>query len=120
MYRPVSPQPSGLLQQQPQRYSDRHLQQPSSSGKYPTTPTTPTRRPRAAPVSGGFENSFQPDDTTPSTQITQITKSNQTSKMDDDQGIKSYLKKTHGASPSRASKADANNQTKTFKSTEKY
>ena len=114
MYRPVSPQPSGLLQQQPQRYSDRHLQQPISSGKYPTTPT---RRPRAAPVSGDFENSFQPDDSTPTTQIT---KSNQTSKMDDDQGIKSYLKKTHGASPSRASKADANNQTKTFKSTEKY
>ena len=104
MYRPVSPQPSGLLQQQPQRYSDRHLQQPISSGRYQTPQT---RRLYAAQVPGGPEKSPLPDDTA------------QTSKHDDDQGIKSYLKKTDALDPSRASKPDPNKQVEQLKSSEK-
>lgn len=103
MNRPVSPQPSGLLQQQPQRYSDRHYHQPNSFGKH-QTPLP--RRPSAAQVSGGPENSPEPDDTA------------HTSKHDDDQGIKSYLKKTDASDPSRASKPDANKQVEALKGNE--
>lgn len=92
MYSPVSPRQSGLLQQQPQRYSDRHRQPTTSSGKYQAS------RPCAAQAQDGSENSSQPDDAP------------RTSKQDDDQGIKSYLKKTHATDPDRKAKADANKQ----------
>ena len=92
MYSPVSPKPSGLLQQQPQRYSDRHLQPSASSGKYQAS------RPCAAQAQDGSENSSQPDDAP------------RTSKQDDDQGIKSYLKKTHATDAERKAKPDANKQ----------
>lgn len=99
MYRPVLPQPSGLLQQQPQRYSDRHVQQTSSSGK------NQTPSPCAAQMHDGPENSSKPGDTT------------QTSKQDDVQGIKSYLKKTDGTNVARV-KPDSNKKVEKLKKTE--
>ena len=107
MYRPVLPQPSGLLQHQPQRYSDRHRQQTISSGKYQTHQTPQTRRHSAAQMPGSQE-SFSPLDNT-----------GQSSKHDDDQGIKSTLKKTHLTDPSRASQSDATRPPVKLKNTEK-
>ena len=99
MYRPLSPQPSGLLQQQPQRYSDRHVQQTSSSGK------NQTPHPCTAQMHDGMENSLKSGDTT------------QTSKQDYAQGIKSYLKKTDGANLTRV-KPDSNKKVEELKKTE--
>ena len=99
MYRPLSPQPSGLLQHQPQRYSDRHVQQTSSSGK------NQTRHPCTAQMHDGMENSLKPGDTT------------QTGKQDDAQGIKSYLKKTDGTNFARV-KPDSNKKVEELKKTE--
>jgi len=92
VYSPVSPKPSGLLQQQSQRYSDRHLQETTSSGRYQAS------LPCAAQEQEGSENSSQPDDAP------------RTSKHDDDQGIKSYLRKTHATDPERKAQPDANKE----------
>ena len=107
MYRPVLPQPSGLLQHQPQRYSDRHRQQTISSGKYQTHQTPQTHRHSAAQMPGSQESFFLPDNTV------------QSSKHDDDKGIKSTLKKTHLTDPSRASQSDATTPLVMLKNTEK-
>ena len=101
MYRPISPQPSGLLQQQPQRYSDRHLQHTISSGM------SPPRRPRATVTAAGPESASHAGDAT------------QPSKHGDDHGIKSYLKKTEPTDPTRAVKPDANQQVEEQKKAEK-
>lgn len=101
MYRPVSPQPSSLLQHQPQRYSDRHLQQTSSSDKRQIL------GPFKPQVHADPENSLQPNDAT------------RAINRDDDQGIKSYLKKTNHNDPVREPKPDKNTQVDKLKGNEK-
>ena len=100
MHRPVSPTPSGLLQQQPQRYSDRHLQQTFNSAKKHTLP------PLAAHIEDGLENSSHSGD------ATLISKQ-------DDQRIKLYLKKTHPTEPAGEAKPNVNKQVEELKGSEK-
>ena len=101
MFRPLSSKPSGLLQHQPQRYSDRHLQQANSAEK------NSTLRPFAAQKHSGPKNSLESDDST------------QISEHDDDKGIKSYLKKTHDVDITREAKPDVNKQVEELKGAEK-
>ena len=92
--------PSGLQLRQPQRYSDRH-QTKSNSGQYKS------RGPRAAQVDSPQDSS------------TQIDEGGHDGKSDDDQGIKSYLKKTDAAANSRAAKPGKATQVDEFEATEK-
>ena len=101
MYRPISSKPSGLLQHQPQRYSDRHLQQANSADKNQTSRTVTAQK------HSGPKNSLEPDATT------------HISKPDDDQGIKSYLKKTHLSDDAREAKPDVNEQAEELKGADK-
>ena len=110
MYRPLSSKPSGLLQHQPQRYSDRHLQQANSADKNQTS------RPVTAQKHSGPKNSLEPGDTTHMSKPGDTT---HISKPDDDQGIKSYLKKTHPSDDAREAKPDVNEQAEELKGADK-
>ena len=101
MYRPISSKPSGLLQHQPQRYSDRHLEQANSFD------INQKPRPFESQKHGGPKNSLESGDTT------------HISKPDDDQGIKSYLKKTHPSDDAREAKPDVNEQAEELKGADK-
>lgn len=86
MYRSNSASPSGLQQQQPQRYSDRHQQQSSGSGEFQPS------RPRAAQQQGSNDKNKQ------------MGEGSYEGTRDFEQSIKSYLKKADVASDARDAK----------------
>ena len=101
MHHPYSRSPSGLQQQQPQRFSDRHQQQISGSGEFQP------RRPRASQSKEGQEKSRQ------------IREDSYEGTRDHQQGIESYLKKADLASDARAAKPDNNKEAAQLEQAEK-
>ena len=93
--------PSGLQQQQPQRFSDRHQQQVSGSGEFQP------RGPRA---------SASKNDETKSKQIGE---GSYEGNRDYQQGIKSYLNKADVKSDARAAKPDNNKEAVELEQAEK-
>ena len=93
--------PSGLQQQQPQRFSDRHQQQISGSGEFQP------HRPR---------DSESKDDQDKSKQISE---GSYEGTRDYQQGIESYLKRADVKSDARAAKPDNNKQAAEMEQAEK-
>ena len=93
--------PSGLQQQQPQRFSDRHQQQISGAGE------SRPRGPRAA------QSKIDPN------KGKQIGEGSYEGARDYQQGIKSYLNKADVASDARAAKPDNNKEAAELEQAEK-
>ena len=94
--------PSGLQQQQPQRFSDRHQQQISGSGEFQP------RRPRASQSKDDQDKSRQ------------IGEGSYEGTRDYQQGIEFYLKKADVASDARAAKPDNNKEAAELEQAEKH
>lgn len=93
--------PSGLQQQQPQRFSDRHQQQTSGSGEFQP------RRPRASESKDGQDKNRQ------------IGEGSYEGTRDYEEGIASYLKKADVKSDARAAKPDNNKEAAELEQAEK-
>ena len=93
--------PSGLQQQQPQRFSDRHQQQISGSGEFQP------RRPRASESKDDQDKNRQ------------VGESSYEGTRDYQQGIESYLKRADVKSDARAAKPDNNKEAAELEQAEK-